>query len=304
MNNPKPEPSAASESQNARTARKTGFAPGAVGGDEPAASNYSYVHVNRGGHRHAHEVPVPPASSRRPPQPPPTPERPDPLKQFRQTVGSGAADSPRLSTPYATTGGERTYFSSSVLGRSATLREQPLKSPTTERHRSASPPRTRQTEPRNAFAPGSRTGPPSPTSRTAKNASSDTESPPQQRRGRRTGTRRAQFDHYVASDTSSDEQRESDRESPSFMERLATQGRARGRRPNPHRNYPYPVYTSPSGLASTGSGPRVSSPVRGGPPKDARPCRSKGEQNSRSDTQASSASNGNGVESGARKPHT
>ena len=140
-----------------RTPRKQGFAPGTHGGDEPAARNASaYFHVNRGGRPNVAGV-----------QPPPeyplggSPQHmrtPDPLGRFKSQSGNedvsrGGAD--RISTPYATTGGEKTYFSSSGLGRSASTREpqkwkdwhapppKNYRSPNSEassgRHHSASP---------------------------------------------------------------------------------------------------------------------------------------------------------------------
>jgi len=110
-----------------RTPKKQGFAPGTPGGDEPAARNASaYFHLKRGGR--------PNVVGAQPPFESPlggSPQhlrKPDPLGRFKSHSGDedpsrGGAD--RISTPYATSGGEKTYFSSSGLGRSATTREPP-----------------------------------------------------------------------------------------------------------------------------------------------------------------------------------
>ncbi|MCJ1398238.1 hypothetical protein MMC11_001435 [Xylographa trunciseda] len=163
--------------------KKAGFAPGTPGGDEPPArTNSSYVTAGRGerpGSRNQTQYPPPP------PGPPPNVRRPDPLKpdpprteSFRtdpvrsappkydpripqssrsfkspQDFSDPFANSDRKSTPYATAGGERTYFSSEALNRSAssntnlrngwpsgyTPGNTPLSTPGSGRHRSASP---------------------------------------------------------------------------------------------------------------------------------------------------------------------
>ncbi len=105
------------------TARsKPAFDPGNHRGDEPSAGYKSAFNVSRGDH--------PPSRSRTTYMPPhqahgTSPTKPDPLRAFRSQTGmddplSGSA---RVSTPYATAGGERTYFSSTGLGRSASTRE-------------------------------------------------------------------------------------------------------------------------------------------------------------------------------------
>ncbi|MCJ1388879.1 hypothetical protein MMC18_001730 [Xylographa bjoerkii] len=166
-----------------RVPKKAGFAPGTPGGDEPPArTNSSYSTAGRGerpGSRN--QMPYPPP----PPGPPPNFRRPDPLKaepprpdSFRtdpvrsapprydprnpqssrsfmspQEPNDPFANSDRKSTPYATVGGERTYFSSEGLNRSAssntnlrngwpsgyTPGNTPLSTPGSGRHRSASP---------------------------------------------------------------------------------------------------------------------------------------------------------------------
>ena len=112
-------------SNTARVPKNGGFAPGLSVGDEPPARNTSaYFNVSKG---ERPEVSKPNAEFRPPPPPGQraTPKRPDPLKPFRPQTGAddvwGNGD--RLSTPYATSGGEKTYFTSTGLGRSANSRD-------------------------------------------------------------------------------------------------------------------------------------------------------------------------------------
>ncbi|MCJ1287921.1 hypothetical protein MMC26_007273 [Xylographa opegraphella] len=166
-----------------RVPKKAGFAPGTPGGDEPPArTSSSYFTAGRGerqGTSNQTQYPPPP------PGPPPNPRRPDPLKpesprteafrtdplrsappryDVRNSQGSRSfmssqssndpfTNSERKSTPYATTGGERTYLSSEGINRSAssntnlkngwpsgyTPGNTPLSTPGSGRHRSASP---------------------------------------------------------------------------------------------------------------------------------------------------------------------
>ena len=147
-----------SRSNTMRTPTKPGFVPGMPGaGDEPQARNTSaYANVSRGGR---------PQASRPqsfypgyPPGPPPNqnphqPFRPDPLQNFKSPTSDDSFNQ-RLRTPYATTGGEKTYFSSEGLSRTAstgsnlhaawqgadTSAHPSPKSPSGhDRHRSASP---------------------------------------------------------------------------------------------------------------------------------------------------------------------
>ncbi|KAL2822303.1 hypothetical protein BDW59DRAFT_102497 [Aspergillus cavernicola] len=127
------------ESAHAQSAKKKGFAPrAAAGGDEPMAANTASY---RNAPRFDRFTPAPSPTSRKP------------------AAGfSGGADnvnSPEYEKPsskYASTGGERTFFSSSMLGRSGSTRTSPKNpssrprtnppSPTPQesgRHRSASP---------------------------------------------------------------------------------------------------------------------------------------------------------------------
>lgn len=119
--------------------KRNGFAPGTPGGDEPMARNTSAYTNNRSER---------PSSMYFDSAPPPTakkPAVPDP-PLFNE-------EPKRYSTSYATAGGEKTFFTSSGLGRSATGRtpsgsyraSDPRAPPTssahdqTARHRSASP---------------------------------------------------------------------------------------------------------------------------------------------------------------------
>lgn len=119
-------------SNTTREPKKGGFAPGFSAGDEPPARNTSaYFNLSKGGRPdisrpNADSRPVPPP----PPPPPPfnersTPKRPDPLKAYRTQCGpeDPFGNKDRISTPYATSGGEKTYFTSAGLGRGGTSRD-------------------------------------------------------------------------------------------------------------------------------------------------------------------------------------
>ncbi|KAL4873892.1 hypothetical protein BDV12DRAFT_159809 [Aspergillus spectabilis] len=127
------------ESAHAQFAKKKqGFAPRSAGGDEPMAANTASY---RNASRFERFTPAPSPTSRKP----------------AAGFPSGAenvnpADYERSSSKYATTGGEKTFFSSSMLGRSGSARTSP-KNPNSRprtnppspdpqhsgRHRSASP---------------------------------------------------------------------------------------------------------------------------------------------------------------------
>ncbi|KAI9696116.1 MAG: hypothetical protein M1836_005947 [Candelina mexicana] len=148
-----------SRTQSTKIPKKAGFAPATPGGDEPPAPRSSaYFNLAGNDRQFPHEAP--PQSE--PVPPPPSAEKLDPLARFKshpQTNDPFGDGKPRISTPYATTGGEKTYFSSAPLGRSASTREPPKKaewngtpsrhdhglSPpkSEERHRSSSPVRRR-----------------------------------------------------------------------------------------------------------------------------------------------------------------
>ncbi|KAL8636147.1 MAG: hypothetical protein Q9228_006424, partial [Teloschistes exilis] len=119
-------------SNTTRVPKKGGFAPGFSTADEPPARNTSaYFNVSKG---ERPDISRPAFESRMPPPPPPaaasqkaTPHRPDPIKSWRTQQGTDDpfTSSERISTPYATSGGEKTYFTSSELPRSANSRERP-----------------------------------------------------------------------------------------------------------------------------------------------------------------------------------
>ena len=169
--NPKPQfnwpdppagvPPGLSRSNTTRVPRKGGFAPATPGGDEPMARNTSaYSNTPRTAQPHAPraETQYPPP----PPGPPPTsknsePPTSDSFRSFRSphSTDDPFAHSDRLSTPYASMSGERTYFSSEGLNKSPSNRSNkgsgglssgfpshansPLSPRMPGRHRSASP---------------------------------------------------------------------------------------------------------------------------------------------------------------------
>ncbi|KFY48718.1 hypothetical protein V495_01089 [Pseudogymnoascus sp. VKM F-4514 (FW-929)] len=127
--------------------KRTGYAPGAAGGDEPAAANTSAYYTQRAGR-------APTAKQQPPPQKTPPRAAPaDPLRQFREKTGTPLE--PRLSTPYASHGGEKTDpFESVNFGRSNSTRAPSGRADASrssgsprnrERHRSASPSRPNRT---------------------------------------------------------------------------------------------------------------------------------------------------------------
>ena len=208
-----------------RVPKRTGFAPGTPGGDEPAARNtssyFNTARAERQSPRTQAQYPPPPSG------PPPTLKRPDPIRAegpprsghnplksapprwdphqsgdhlSSQNVEDPFANSERLSTPYATSGGERTYFNSETLNRSASSHSHnrngwpagytptngsPLSTPGTGRHRSASP---------NIRSPGrSRSS--------SSSSSSEEDAPPNDRTKATASGRRASADHRAADRT-------------------------------------------------------------------------------------------------------
>ncbi|KAJ5774967.1 hypothetical protein N7457_009863 [Penicillium paradoxum] len=130
--------------------KKHGFAPGVAGGDEPMARNTSAYSSSNRTER--------PTSQYFNPAPPPTAKKPASPEPPRPQRHSYTADFERTSRTYAQTGkGERTVFSSTGLGRSATMRtpsgththaHKGTASPASgrsTRHRSASPKPRRDT---------------------------------------------------------------------------------------------------------------------------------------------------------------
>ena len=114
-----------SRANTSRTPKRQGFAPATPRGNEPQARNTSaYSNISRGDRPQASR-----AQTQFPPPPKgqaPTAKKTDAASRFRGQPGlsNPFVNSERLSTPYATGGGERTYFSSSGLNRSASTREK------------------------------------------------------------------------------------------------------------------------------------------------------------------------------------
>ncbi|KAI9674168.1 MAG: hypothetical protein M1817_001986 [Caeruleum heppii] len=246
-----PEPNGASpgmhRAHSTRVPKKAGFAPNTPGGDEPSAQRHSsYFNNQRPSVRpesfRAHTTTTNNPSPKNVPPPfPARNPRPDPLSQFKaQFEDAHGSDSSRLRTPYSTAGGEKTYFSSATLGRSATVREsQPA--PTRERHKSVSPPRSRVHKA--AGMAGFRTGPNSPSESPSgsppKRTKSDAGIHPDQQPPMRHRSRDARFEARVPSDSSGGEQVRSGDDSDSFIDKLARDGRDRaGRRKHHNRVYP------------------------------------------------------------------
>ncbi|KAL2002790.1 hypothetical protein VTN02DRAFT_5949 [Thermoascus thermophilus] len=118
------------------TKKKNGFDPGNPGGDEPMARNTSAYSSSRAERPFFEPAPSPTAKKQTAAE-----QEDSPIPGFE-----------RLSTRYATVGGEKTYFSSAGLGRSTSVRDTPGSpkprsrtnppsptAPQTGRHRSASP---------------------------------------------------------------------------------------------------------------------------------------------------------------------
>lgn len=111
---------AANAKFNAQTPRKKqGFAPGTPGGDEPMASSTSaYTHTSRDRSNRW--------SSYFESSPSPTARKPTAQETGQSDKYGNFAE--RESSRYATSGGERTFFSSAAFGRSASMRGSPQRS--------------------------------------------------------------------------------------------------------------------------------------------------------------------------------
>lgn len=143
-----------SRANTTRVPKKTAFAAGAFAGEETPAPKKPHFngipHAERPSRGNANFA-VPPAPGHR---------KPDPLQPFKPHTGPDGhfTKSERISTPYATAGGERTYFSSHGLQRPTsgerrgsaerydtdpTSRDasqvRPSSTPTDRQHHSASP---------------------------------------------------------------------------------------------------------------------------------------------------------------------
>lgn len=106
-------------SQTQRVPKSSGFTPGSTGGDMHSAqstSAYAYVRPDRP-HRVDPQHAQPYTQGQR---------KADPPRAFKSQVEAEdfLNNSDRISTPYATTGGEKTYFSSHGLGRARDSRER------------------------------------------------------------------------------------------------------------------------------------------------------------------------------------
>ena len=102
-----------SRANTTRAPKKTGFAAGTFAGEETPASKKPQFN----GVPHAERPPRGNANFAMPPAP--GHRKPDPLQPFKPHTGPDGhfTKSERISTPYATAGGERTYFSSHGLQR-------------------------------------------------------------------------------------------------------------------------------------------------------------------------------------------
>ena len=111
-----------SRSKSTRIPKNSGFSAEETSGvaEEPSSRHYSaHFNVSKGD-----PPPPPPRDSKYfPPPPSRTFARKEPLKSFKSPSRPGSPFMPGRSTPYATAGGERTYFSSQGLGRSSSWKE-------------------------------------------------------------------------------------------------------------------------------------------------------------------------------------
>lgn len=111
-----------SRSKSTRIPKNSGFSaePTSGAGEEPPSRHHSaYFNVSKGD-----PPPPPPRDSKYfPPPPSRTFARKEPLKSFKSPSRPESPFTPGRSTPYATAGGERTYFSSQGLGRSSSWKE-------------------------------------------------------------------------------------------------------------------------------------------------------------------------------------
>ena len=114
---PRPESSSQHQrSSSSSAANRKGFMPNTPGGDEPPAPRGSYF-TQRDKPNVAPDLPA------RDPPPPMQNAGPDPLRQFRKAAMPTME--PRLSTPYATHGGEKfNPFESANINRSKSTRER------------------------------------------------------------------------------------------------------------------------------------------------------------------------------------
>lgn len=168
-----------SRSKSTRIPKNPGFSAGTTSGagDEPPSRHHSaYFNVSKGDPpppppRDSKYFPPPPSPPPRdskyfPPPPSPAPRdskyfppppsrtfvRKEPPKSFKSPSRPESPFTPGRSTPYATAGGERTYFSSQGLGRSSSWKESKRESEWYDRE----PTNTRDMPPRPKSARSSR----------------------------------------------------------------------------------------------------------------------------------------------------
>lgn len=154
-----------SRSKSTRIPKNPGFSAGTTSGagDEPPSRHHSaYFNVSKGDPpppppRDSKYFPPPPSPPPRdskyfPPPPSRTFVRKEPPKSFKSPSRPESPFTPGRSTPYATAGGERTYFSSQGLGRSSSWKESKRESEWYDRE----PTNTRDMPPRPKSARSSR----------------------------------------------------------------------------------------------------------------------------------------------------
>lgn len=109
-----------SRSKTTRAPKRTGFTPGTLGEDEPQARHHSaYFNITKERFRASAQFSPPPPS-----RPLSTPQKTDPVHGFNGPAPENPfSKTARVSTPYATAGGEKTYFSSHGLGTPGSWRE-------------------------------------------------------------------------------------------------------------------------------------------------------------------------------------
>lgn len=184
-----------SRSKSTRIPKNPGFSAGTTSGsgDEPPSRHHSaYFNVSKGDPpppppppplRDSKYFPPPPSPAARdsryfPPPPSRTFVRKEPLKSFKSPSRPESPFAPGRSTPYATAGGERTYFSSQGLGRSSSWKESKRESEWYDREPTNTrdmPPRPKSARPgrnRSATPPLKKDNYASPTSSSSSSTSS------------------------------------------------------------------------------------------------------------------------------------
>lgn len=161
----------------ARVPKKPTFAPGTAGGEAPSSqprTAYSHVRPDRSHRTNPQYAPPPQAGQK----------KVDPSRAFRSShEGEDALNNAdRVSTPYATAGGEKTYFSSHHLGRNGTSQERRKSAEWYENESSpkdnaqSRAPSATPDRPHHSASPKMRTAKPVPPSSSSSSASSSDES--------------------------------------------------------------------------------------------------------------------------------